>query len=62
MKKCGGMTIAVKWNFKEMSLFLYRSWVFTTEEEYQTKVTIFYTKFCFYQQTKDFIDERLVLK
>ena len=36
--------------------------MFTTEEEFQTKFTIFYTKFCFYQQAKDFINDKLVLK
>ena len=44
-----------------MSL-LYRLWVFTTEEESQTKFTIFYTNCCVYQEAKDFVDEMLVLK
>ena len=45
-----------------MFFFIYRSWVFTTEEEFQTKFTILYTYFCVYQQAKDFIDENIVLK
>ena len=57
MKKCGGMTISVKVEFLRSVSFLSRSWVFTTEEEFQTKFTIFYTKFCVYQQGTDFIDE-----
>ena len=36
--------------------------MFTKEEEFQTKLTIFYTKLCVYQQVKDFIDEKLNLK
>ena len=36
--------------------------MFTTEEEFQAKFYIFYTKFSVYQQDKDFIDEKLVLK
>ena len=63
MKKCGGMTIAIKVEFlRNISFFLYRSWVFTTKEEFITKFTIFYTKFCLYHQAKDFIDEKLVKK
>ena len=62
VKQCGGTTIAIKWFFKKGLLFLYRSWLLTTEEEFQTKFTILYTMFCVYQQAKDFIDEKLVLK
>ena len=36
--------------------------MFTTEEDFQVKFSIFYIKFCAYQETKDFIDENLVLK
>ena len=36
--------------------------MFTTEKEFQTKFTIFYTKFCVYQQANDFMDEKLVLR
>ena len=36
--------------------------MFTTEEEFQEKFSNFYTNFCVYQQAKDFIDEKLVLK
>ena len=63
VKKCGGMTIGIKVEFlRNVSFFLYRSWMFTTEEEFQEKLSIFYTNFCVYQQTKDFIDEKLFLK
>ena len=63
VKECGGMTIAVKVIFlRNVSFFLYRSWVFTTEEDFQVKFSIFYIKFCAYQEAKDFIDENLVLK
>ena len=57
------MTIAIKVEFlRNDSFFLYRSWVFTIEEEFQDEFSIFYTKFCVYQQAKVFIDENLVLK
>ena len=63
MKKCGGMTKAIKVEYlRNVSIFLYRSWVFYTEEDFQEKFTIFYTKFCVYEQAKDFIDEKLVKK
>ena len=63
MKKCSGMTKAIKVEFlRNVSFFLYRSWVFNTEEDFQEKFKIFYRKFCVYEQTKDFIDEKLVLK
>ena len=63
VKKCGSMVIAIKVKFlRNVSFFLYRSWVFTIEEEFQIKFSIFYTKFYIYQQAKDFIDEKLVLK
>ena len=63
MKKCGGMAIAIKVEFlRNASFFLYRSWVFTIEEEFQDEFSIFYTKFCVYQQAKDFIDKKLNLK
>ena len=63
MKKCGGMTISIKVEFlRNVSFFLYLSWVFTTEEEFQEKFSIFYTKFCVYQEAKDIIDEKLVWK
>ena len=39
-----------------------RLWVLNTEEYFQDKFSIFYTKNCVYQQAKDFIDEKLVLK
>jgi len=61
VKKCGGMTKAMKVEFlRNVSFFLYRSWVFNTEEEFQETFSIFYTKFCVYEQAKDFIDEKLV--
>ena len=61
MKKCGGMTKAMKVEFlRNVSFFLYRPWVFNTEEDFQENVSIFYTKFCVYEQAKDFIDEKLV--
>ena len=63
MKKCGGMTKAMKVEFlRNVSFFLYRPWVFNTEEDFQENFTIFYRKFCVYEQAKDFIDEKLVLK
>ena len=62
VNKCGGMTIAVKVIFLRNISFLYRSWLFIIKEEFQTEFTIFYTKFCVYQQAKDFIDEKLVVK
>ena len=61
MKKCGGMTKAIKMDFlRNVSFFLYRSWVFNTEEDLEKKFTIFYRNFCLYEQAKDFIDEKLV--
>ena len=61
VKKCGGMTKAIKVDFlRNVSFFLYRLWVFNTEEDFQEFFSIFYTKFCVYQQAKDFIDEKLV--
>ena len=63
MKKSGGMTIAIKIEFlRNVSFSSYLSWVFNTEEEFQEKFSIFYTKLCVYQQAKDFINEKLVLK
>ena len=57
------MTKAIKVEFlRNVSFFLYRSWVFNTEEDFQEKFKIFYRKFCVYEQAKDFIDEKLVLK
>ena len=57
------MTKAIKVEFlRNISFFLYRSWVFNTEEDFQEKFKIFYRKFCVYEQDKDFIDEKLVLK
>ena len=61
VKKYGGMTIAVKVEFlRYVSFFLYRLWVLNTEEDFQEFFSIFYTKFCVYEQAKDFIDEKLV--
>ena len=61
VKKCDDMTIAIKVEFlRNVSFFLYRSWVFNTEEDFQEKFKIFYRKFCVYEQAKDFIDEKLV--
>ena len=61
VKKCGGMTKGIKVEFlRNVSFLLYRSWVFNTEEDFQENFSIFYTKFCIYQQAKDFIDEELV--
>ena len=63
MKKFDGMTIAIKIDFlRNVSFSSYLSWVFNAEEEFQEKFSIFYTNFCVYQQAKDFIDEKLVLK
>ena len=63
VKKYGGMTIAIKVEFlRNISFFLYHSWVFTTKEEFQEIFSIFYTNVCVYQQAKDFIDDKLVLK
>ena len=63
MKKCGGMTKAIKVDFlRNFPFFLYRSWVFNTEEDFQENVTIFCSNSCVYEQAKDFIDEKLVLK
>ena len=45
---------------KKCLLLLYHSWVFNTEEDFQETFSIFYTKFCVYEQAKDFIDEKLV--
>ena len=60
MKECGGMTIAIKVEFlRNISFFLYRSWVFNTEEEFQEIFSIFFTNFGVHQQAKDFIDEKL---
>ena len=39
-----------------------RLWVLNTEEYFQDKFSIFYTKNCVYQQAKDFIDEKLGLE
>ena len=62
MKKCGGMARTVKVDFFKICLFLYRSWMFTTEEAFQTKFSIFYKKFSVYPQAKQFIDKKFVLK
>ena len=35
--------------------------MFTIEEEFKVKFSIFYTNFCIYQQAKDLIGEQLVL-
>ena len=57
MKKCGGTTKADKGNYLRNVSFLYRSWVFTAEEGFQTKFSIFYTKFSSYPSAKQFIVE-----
>ena len=59
VKKCGGMTKVINF-LRNVSFFLYRSWVFNAEEDFQEFFSIFYTKFCVYEQAKDFIDEKLV--
>ena len=63
VNKCGGMIIAVKVEFlRNVSFCNIVHGSSPKKEEFQTKFTIFYTKFCVCQQAKDFIDEELVLK
>ena len=45
-----------------MSFILYRSWVFTTEQAFQSKFFIFYTKFSSYPSAQQFIGGTLFLK
>ena len=47
VKKCGGMIIAIKVEFlRKVSFFLYRSWVFNTEEDFQDFFHFLYKILC----------------
>ena len=62
VKKCGGMTIAIKVKFlRNISFFLYKFWVFVTEDNSNIKFYMFYNQFRHYTAANKFIDEKLML-
>ena len=63
MKKCGGMTKAMKVDFFKKCLLLFILFMDVQHKRrFSRKVFFFLYKFCVYQQAKYFIDEKLVLK
>ena len=56
LKYCG-ISKALKVEFLRNVSFLYHSWVFMTEEVFQSKYSVFNYKFSCYLSAKQFIDE-----